>query len=107
MRLSAELSIRIKQLLGHTPGSSRGLAKAASFFAFWELRLPVRALRKSSEKDSFRFELPLDKFQVGQYAVQAITVNSSGEQAAFARNYFALRLPVQEGAETSGESNRQ
>jgi VWFA-related protein len=56
---------------------------------------------------SFRVELPLDKFQVGQYAVQVITVNTTGEQAAFARNYFALRLPLPEGARTSGESSKQ
>jgi VWFA-related protein len=56
---------------------------------------------------SFRVELSLDKFQVGQYAVQVITVNTTGEQAAFARNYFALRLPLPEGAGTSGESNKQ
>jgi VWFA-related protein len=56
---------------------------------------------------SFRFDLPLDKFPVGQYAVQAVTVNSAGEQAAFARNYFALRLPPLESAETPGEFDRR
>jgi hypothetical protein len=56
---------------------------------------------------SFRVELPLDKFQVGQYAVQVITVNTTGEQAAFARNYFALRPPLPESVETSRESSKQ
>ena len=42
---------------------------------------------------SFREELPLEKFPVGSYAVQVIAINADGEQAAFARNYFALRLP--------------
>jgi VWFA-related protein len=75
----------------------------------WSSETPVSPPSQIDTKAhiaSFRFELPLDKFQVGQYAVQAITVNSSGEQAAFARNYFALRLPVPEGAETYGKSNR-
>jgi hypothetical protein len=36
-----------------------------------------------------------------------ITVNTAREQAAFARNYFALRPPLPEGAGTSAESSKQ
>jgi len=56
---------------------------------------------------TFRVELPLEKFQVGPYEVQAITVNTAGEQAAFARNYFALRLPGPESAGTSAGSSKR
>jgi len=42
---------------------------------------------------AFRISLPLEKLAPGRYTVQAIVVESSGEQAAFARTYFALRQP--------------
>jgi VWFA-related protein len=68
---------------------------------------PPSQVDRKAHIASFRVELPLDKFQVGQYAVQVITVNTAREQAAFARNYFALRPPLPEGAGTSGESSKQ
>lgn len=40
---------------------------------------------------SFRVNLPLEKFLPGGYTVQAIVVEDGGDQAAFARNNFALR----------------
>lgn len=40
---------------------------------------------------SFRIGLPLDTLPPGNYAVQAVVVEDGGEQAAFARNYFAVR----------------
>ena len=43
---------------------------------------------------SFRLSLPLEKFAPGHYTVQAVTVQSGGGHSAFARGYFALRLPV-------------
>jgi VWFA-related protein len=43
---------------------------------------------------SFRLSLPLEKFAPGHYTVQAVAVQSGGAHAAFARGYFALRLPV-------------
>ncbi|HLW99170.1 MAG TPA: VWA domain-containing protein [Candidatus Acidoferrales bacterium] len=51
---------------------------------------------------SFRVELPLEKFPVGQYEVRAIAVNAAGEQAAFGQNRFALQLapPAVAGAST-------
>jgi VWFA-related protein len=42
---------------------------------------------------SFRMSLPLDKLATGNYTVQAVVVEEGGQQAAFARNYFALRKP--------------
>lgn len=42
---------------------------------------------------SFRISLPLDKLATGSYSVEAVVVESGGSQAAFARNYFALRKP--------------
>ncbi|HUK31624.1 MAG TPA: VWA domain-containing protein [Candidatus Acidoferrum sp.] len=42
---------------------------------------------------SFRISLPLDKLPTGRYTVQAVTVQAGGTQAAFGRNYFALRKP--------------
>ena len=81
MRQSAELSIRIKQLLGHTPGSSRGLAKAASFFVFWELYLPVRTLRNSSEKDGKETE-PWEILNSKAYKSQLPVIEQALETAA-------------------------
>ena len=40
---------------------------------------------------SFRVNLPLDKLPVGSYTIQAVVVQDDDEQAAFGRNYFALR----------------
>ncbi len=42
---------------------------------------------------AFRISLPLEKLALGRYTVQAVVVESGGEQAAFARAYFALRQP--------------
>jgi len=42
---------------------------------------------------SFRISLPLDKLATGSYTVQAVVVEAGGTQAAFARNFFALRKP--------------
>jgi VWFA-related protein len=43
---------------------------------------------------SFRISLPLEKLPTGRYTVQAVVVQAGGTQAAFGRNYFALRKPV-------------
>jgi len=51
---------------------------------------------------SFRVELPLEKFPRGRYAVQVIAVSVDGEQVAFGRNYFALRLPPAGAGGVSG-----
>jgi hypothetical protein len=40
---------------------------------------------------SFRVNLPLDKLAAGGYTIQAVVVQEDGEEAAFARNYFAVR----------------
>jgi VWFA-related protein len=40
---------------------------------------------------SFRIGLPLDKLPPGSYTVQAVVVQDGGEQAGFARSYFAVR----------------
>ena len=53
---------------------------------------PAEADAKTSVA-SFRISLPLEKLAPGRYTVQAVAVEAGGEQAAFARNYFALRLP--------------
>jgi VWFA-related protein len=42
---------------------------------------------------AFRISLPLEKLGPGRYTVQAVVVEAGGEQAAFARSYFALRQP--------------
>ena len=42
---------------------------------------------------AFRLTLPLEKFALGRYTVQAVVVEAGGAHAAFARNYFALRPP--------------
>ena len=54
---------------------------------------PAADVNAKSHVASFRVELPLQKFPVGQYEVHAIAVDANGEQAAFGQNYFALRLP--------------
>jgi hypothetical protein len=43
---------------------------------------------------SFRISLPLEKLPTGRYTVQAVVVEAGGTQAAFGRNYFALRKPA-------------
>jgi VWFA-related protein len=43
---------------------------------------------------SFRMSLPLEKLPTGRYTVQAVVVEAGGTQAAFGRNYFALRKPA-------------
>ena len=50
---------------------------------------------------SFRVELPLGKFPIGQYDVRAIAVSGDGEQTAFGQNHFALRLPPPGAGEAS------
>jgi VWFA-related protein len=40
---------------------------------------------------SFRISLPLSSIGFGRYTVQAVVVEPGGTQAAFGRNYFALR----------------
>lgn len=63
----------------------------------WFSETPLAAASDVNEKTrvaSFRVELPLQKFPVGQYEVHAIAVNANGEQSAFGQNYFALRPPA-------------
>ncbi|PYU27884.1 MAG: hypothetical protein DMG32_04565 [Acidobacteria bacterium] len=43
---------------------------------------------------SFRISLPLNTVAIGRYTVQAVVVEAGGAQAAFGRNYFALRPPL-------------
>lgn len=43
---------------------------------------------------AFRISLPLEKFLPGSYTVQVVAVEAGGEQAAFARSYFALQAPA-------------
>ncbi len=63
-------------------------------------RYDETALVESAEADakthtsSFRISLPLDKLPTGRYTVQAVVVQAGGTQAAFGRNYFALRKPA-------------
>ncbi|MBI3671138.1 MAG: VWA domain-containing protein [Acidobacteria bacterium] len=49
---------------------------------------------------AFRISLPLEKLVPGRYTVQAVVVEAGGEQAAFARSYFALRQPPAAAAPT-------
>ncbi len=42
---------------------------------------------------SFRISLPLADVAAGRYTVEAVVVEAGGAQAAFGRNYFALRPP--------------
>jgi VWFA-related protein len=44
---------------------------------------------------SFRISLPLSSIATGRYTLQAVAVEAGTEQAAFARNYFALRATPQ------------
>ena len=55
---------------------------------------PVVAPAQVDEKTrtaSFRMSLPLNTVDIGRYTVQAVVVEAGGAQAAFGRNYFALR----------------
>ncbi len=47
---------------------------------------------------AFRISVPLDKLPTGRYTVQAVVVEAGGDQAAFARSYFALRPPPRQDA---------
>jgi len=70
----------------------------------WVSETPLAPASEVNEKTrvaSFRVELPLEKFAVGQYEVQAIAVSANGEQTAFGQNYFALRLPLTGAPEAS------
>ncbi len=56
---------------------------------------------------SFRISLPLSKLSTGGYTVEAVVIEAGGTQAAFSRNYFALRkaaaaIPAT-GASPSGQ----
>jgi VWFA-related protein len=42
---------------------------------------------------AFRISVPLEQLPPGRYTVQAVVVEAGGEQAIFARSYFALRPP--------------
>ncbi len=55
---------------------------------------------------TFRISLPLEKLPPGRYTVQAVTVEAGGEQAAFARAYFALRPPTKPAAAPASPSGR-
>jgi hypothetical protein len=47
---------------------------------------------------SFRISLPLSGIAPGRYTLQAVAVEAGTGQAAFARNYFALRPAAQPAA---------
>jgi VWFA-related protein len=47
---------------------------------------------------SFRISLPLSSVAPGRYTLQAVAVEAGTQQAAFARNYFALRAATQPAA---------
>lgn len=49
---------------------------------------------------SFRISLPLDSLPTGRYTVQSVVIDPGGTEAAFGRNYFALRKPATPGATT-------
>jgi VWFA-related protein len=58
---------------------------------------PIVAPAKVDDKTrtaSFRISLPLNTVAIGRYTVQAVVVEAGGAQAAFGRNYFALRPPA-------------
>ena len=43
---------------------------------------------------SFRMNLPLAEVATGTYTIEAVVIEAGGTQAAFGRNYFALRPPT-------------
>jgi hypothetical protein len=47
---------------------------------------------------SFRISLPLSSVAPGRYTLQAVAVEAGTQQAAFGRNYFALRAAAQPAA---------
>jgi len=53
---------------------------------------------------SFRISLPLSKLATGGYTVEAVVVEAGSSQAAFSRNYFALRKPVANAPATGSSS---
>jgi VWFA-related protein len=55
---------------------------------------------------SFRLSLPLNAVAIGRYTVQAVVVEAGGSQAAFGRNYFALRPPVAPSAPATPAASR-
>jgi hypothetical protein len=58
---------------------------------------PIVAPAQVDEKTrtaSFRISLPLSTVGIGRYTVQAVVVEAGGAQAAFGRDYFALRPPI-------------
>ena len=60
---------------------------------------PVVAASQVDDKTrtaSFRISLPLNTIGIGRYTVQAVVVEPGGAQAAFGRNYFALRASAAE-----------
>jgi hypothetical protein len=84
----------------YTPQSADASALRAGLVFFVNgRRYDETALVEPSESDaktrtaSFRISLPLDKLPTGRYTVQAVVVQAGGTQAAFGRNYFALRKP--------------
>jgi hypothetical protein len=46
---------------------------------------------EKTQTASFRISLPLSDVAAGRYTVEAVVVEAGGAQAAFGRNYFALR----------------
>jgi VWFA-related protein len=50
---------------------------------------------------SFRISLPLNAIMAGRYTVEAVVVEAGGTQAAFGRNYFALRPNTNPAAPTT------
>ena len=48
-------------------------------------------VNEANHTASFRISVPLSAVGSGRYTVQAIVVEAGGEQAGFARGYFALR----------------
>jgi VWFA-related protein len=65
---------------------------------------PAFAVDEKTHAASFRIELSLGKFPVGQYDVRAVAVSADGERAAFGQNHFALRLPPSGASEASTTS---
>ena len=53
--------------------------------------LPPTAVDEKSRTASFRMNLPLADVVAGRYTIEAVVIEAGGSQAAFGRNYFALR----------------
>jgi len=75
-------------------------------------RYDVTSIEEPAETDakthtaSFRISLPLDKLPIGSYTVQVVVVQAGGTQAAFGRNYFALRKqPGAQGTPTASPAS--